>query len=108
MWALLIAAMALSQTDGSAWRAGWQKAVARADLRDRLRKHQITHDEYLKAHLRLLTPQEEAEMRAFFEQEAVRVEARTKELERKAEILERVRRRALEKPDKGKPPPDVK
>jgi hypothetical protein len=108
MWALLIAAMALAQTDQSAWRAGWERAKARADLEDRLRTRRITHDEFLKAHLRLLTPQEEAEMRAFFEQEAINIDARMKERKKNAEKALEALRRIRETPDKRKPPPDVK
>lgn len=107
MWALLIAAMALAQTDQSAWRAGWQRAKARTDLRERLRLHQITHDEYLKAQLRLLTPQEDAKLREFFEQRSRDVDARIKELEEIAKGIE-ARRRIRETPGKQKPPPDVK
>jgi hypothetical protein len=73
MWALILAALCLAQTDGAEWRTAWQRAKARADLRDRYRHGRIDRDAYIREQFRLLTPQEEADVRRVLDEERKRL-----------------------------------
>ncbi len=78
MWQLLVMTVALVQSNPAEFKAGWEKAKARAALRDQFRHGLIDGQTLLHEQLKLMTPQEEAEVWKVLEQEARRLDENSK------------------------------
>jgi hypothetical protein len=127
MWKLIVLAVALGQQHGPEFKAGWQRAKARADLLDRYRHGLIDTTTLASEQLKLATPQEEAafwkgfreRMRAYDERTKLQEEAlgllknpfkekmTPKERERLRQITEQLRETGRV-PRPAPKPPDMK
>ena len=109
MWKSLILLVGLVHGHQDEFRAGWEKAKARADLQDRLRHGLVSSDGYMRERIKLMTPQEEAELMRGVRERLKLHEQRIKDheamLQRLKETKERWRARRQVGPP---PPPDVK
>ena len=109
MWKLIVLAVALGQQHSPEFKAGWEKAKARADLLDRYRHGLIDVDTLAREQLKLMTPQEEAAWWEGFRQRMRGYEQREQQnaakLRRAIEEHERWKAKRIVGPP---PPPDMK
>jgi hypothetical protein len=109
MWLLIAAALALPQTDRALWRAGWERAKARADPRNGYRQGWMDALTLMQEELKHLTPQEKAQLRRVLDDLAKDAAEHIKEHERMLkQIQEEWQQRQAKRLVSPPPPPDVK
>ncbi len=108
MLKMIVLMVALCQQHGPAFRAGWEKAKARADMWDRYRHGQIDRLTLAQEQLRLATPQEMdwflKYTQSVLDEQKRRDKANDAMLQRINEAHERWKAKRLV----GPPPPDLK
>ncbi len=109
MWQLVVLCAALAHDHGQDFRAGWERAKARAAVHERWRHGQLSSEEYQRAWAKLMTPQEEAEFWKGVQERRKLWDQRDKDREanirRAKEVVERWKAKRLVGPP---PPPDMK
>jgi hypothetical protein len=106
MFEMVIVVAALVRDHPADFKAGWDKAKARAELRDRYRHGLIDATTLMMEEAKYLTPQEQAAVRKVYQEWTERREreraAKLRELRR---AVERWKARGQQAPP---PPPDMK
>jgi hypothetical protein len=105
MWQLLVMTVALVQSHPAEFKAGWERAKARAALREQFRHGLIDGQTLMFEQLKLMTPQEEAEVWKALDPAKMRALLEEKSKQRKAR-LDALRQ--AQSPVGSPPPSDMK
>jgi hypothetical protein len=105
MWQLLVLSWALAHNHGPEWRAGWERAKARAELYDRYHHGRISGKELRRGLAEHLSPQEEAWFRQHGQDTLRRLEA---DISKREDFLRKAREEYQRRFVGPPPPPDVK